>query len=117
MEEVFNAVQLCGSAVAANPQDRWVVVIGNRIIVITDDGRVFAHEITGNSIGTPFQLSGPAVAANSQDRWVVVMGIRIIVITDNGRVFAHEIQAIALELPFSYPVLRLQQIPRIDGLW
>ena len=42
--------------VAANPQDKWVLVMGSRIVVITNDGRVFAHEITGNTVGTPFQL-------------------------------------------------------------
>jgi hypothetical protein len=43
-------------AVAANPQDKWVLTMGNRILVITNDGRVFAHGITDNTIGVPFQL-------------------------------------------------------------
>lgn len=31
--------------------------MGNRVLVITNDGNVFAHDITGNTIGIPFQLS------------------------------------------------------------
>ena len=34
-----------GSGVAANPQDKWVLTMGNRILVIVNDGRVFAHDI------------------------------------------------------------------------
>jgi hypothetical protein len=29
----------------------------NLMLVITKDGNVFAHDLTGNTIGIPFQLS------------------------------------------------------------
>ena len=51
-----------------------------------DDGGVFAHEITGNTVGVPLQLSGPKVAANPQDKWVLVMGTRLLVVTQDGDV-------------------------------
>ncbi|MER7195943.1 hypothetical protein, partial [Streptomyces flaveolus] len=77
--------------VAFNPQDRFVVTMGNRIIVTTNDGGVFAHTIDGNKIGPLAKLEGPKVAFNPQDRFVVTMGNRIIVTTNDGGVFAHDI--------------------------
>jgi hypothetical protein len=86
--------------VAANPQDKRVLVMGNRIMVNTNDGGVFVHDITGNTIGAPFQLSGPPVAANPQDKWVLVMGNRILVIVNEGKVFAHDITGNTISTPF-----------------
>ncbi|MEG4148325.1 hypothetical protein, partial [Microcoleus sp. Pol12B5] len=68
--------------VAANPQDNHVLVMGNRILVITDDGSVFAHDINGSDVGKPYKLnSSTPVAANPQDKRVIVIGNRILVIT------------------------------------
>src|SRR5262249_26988682 len=67
--------------VAANPQDKWVLVKGSQIVVITEEGRVFAHEITITTVDRAIELTPPSVrvAANPQDKWVVVMGSRIMV--------------------------------------
>jgi hypothetical protein len=73
--------QLGGPAVAANPQDKWLLAMDNRLLVVTDDGRVFVHEVVENTIGVPFQLGGPAVAANPQDRWLLAMDNRLLVVT------------------------------------
>ncbi|MFH8605391.1 hypothetical protein ACH4B8_37425, partial [Streptomyces flaveolus] len=67
--------------VAFNPQDRFVVTMGNRIIVTTNDGGVFAHETNQNRVMRVAKLEGPKVAFNPQDRFVVTMGNRIIVTT------------------------------------
>ncbi len=96
---VGSAQQLGGPKVAGNPQDKWVLAMGNRILVITAFGDMFAHEINGDTIGVPVQLSGPQVAGNPQDKWVLVMGNRILVITDNGSVFAHDISSTAIGVP------------------
>ena len=45
----FRSHQL-GSGVAANPQDKWVLTMGNRILVIVNDGRVFAHDIVATKL-------------------------------------------------------------------
>jgi hypothetical protein len=90
-DTIGDPFQLQGRNVATNPQDKWVLVMGNRILVITNDGSVFVHDIPGNSIGIPFQLRGPKVAANSVDKKVLVMGDRILVITTDGNVFAHKV--------------------------
>jgi hypothetical protein len=92
--------QLIGQNVAANPQDKWVLIQNNRILVITKEGLVFAHDIIGNNIGIPFQLSGPKVAANPQDKWVLIQNNRILVITIEGLVFAHDIIGNNIGIPF-----------------
>jgi hypothetical protein len=82
--------------VAANPGDKWVLVHRDRLLVVTEDGRVFAHRVTGD-VEAAFQLGGPPnqptpiVATNPEDKWVLVVGDRILVITKNGKVFAHRI--------------------------
>ena len=87
-------------AVAAKPQDKWVLVSGNRIMVITNSGEVHVHQITDDTVGASSQLGGPAVAANPQDRRVLVMGNRILVNTNDGGVFAHDITGEAVGIPF-----------------
>lgn len=42
--------------VAARPQDKWVLTMGNRILVIVDEGQVFAHAIS-DAVGPAFRLS------------------------------------------------------------
>jgi hypothetical protein len=93
-------VELTGAEVATNAQDKWVLVMGNRILVITTDGRVFAHDIVDTNVGVPFQLGGARVAANPQDKWVLVMGNRILVITNGGGVFAHDVTGNTIGVPF-----------------
>ncbi|MFE6068752.1 hypothetical protein, partial [Streptomyces sp. NPDC056525] len=66
--------------------------MGNRIIVTTQNGGVFGHDITGNTVGPGFAFGGSKVAFNGAvDRFVVTMGNRIIVTTQNGGVFGHDI--------------------------
>lgn len=67
------------------------MTMGSRIIVIVNDGAVFAHDIIGNSVGVPVRLSGPPVASNSWDRWVLTLGSRILVVLNDGAVFAHDV--------------------------
>ena len=77
--------------VAFNPQDRFVVTMGNRIIVTTQSGATFGHDISGKNIGPAFQFTGAKVGFNPQDRFVVTIGNRIIVTTQSGATFGHDI--------------------------
>jgi hypothetical protein len=94
------AFRLGGPSVAANPQDEWVLVMGTRVLVVTQAGEVFARDITGTTIGVPFQLGGPKVAANPQDKWLLAMGARLLVITKSGDVFVHEVSDTTIGVPF-----------------
>ena len=79
--------------VAVNPLDKWVVPDPkrDRILVVTADGRVYAHGVTDH-IEAPNHLSTPApVAARPEDNWVLVVGDRLIVITKRGLVYGHPI--------------------------
>jgi parallel beta-helix repeat protein len=58
--DVGNSQQLAIPSVAAQPQDKWVLIMGNRIVVINSDGRVFTHDITGNTRGNVNQLPNPS---------------------------------------------------------
>jgi hypothetical protein len=102
---VEEARQLQGPKVAANPQDRRVLITGNRILVITDAGDVYAHRIDGDRVLDAVKLSGPKVAANPQDKWVLMYGAELVVITAAGEVFQHALrddtirEAIKLDAP------------------
>ncbi|MGW2014390.1 hypothetical protein, partial [Streptomyces sp. NPDC001927] len=98
------AFKFGGSNVAFNgPIDRFVVTMGNRIIVTTQDGGVFGHDINGNTVGPAFKFGGSNVAFNGPiDRFVVTMGNRIIVITKDGGVFGHDINGNTVGPPFAF---------------
>ena len=109
---VTPAIQLTAPVVAAQPQDKWVLTLGNRILVITSDGRVFAHDLQGNTVGNPHQLTGPIVAANPQDKYVLALGNRILVITTDGRVFVHEINGNTIGVPFQLSAPKVAANPQ-----
>lgn len=90
--------------VASNdPRDRFVVILDSkpayspRIVVITQGGEVFGHDLNEHVIGAWFKYIGPPVASNIfRDRFVVVMNKSLfsdmlIVITSDGEVFGHDI--------------------------
>jgi len=84
-----------------NPQDRFIVTIGNTLAVITNTGDVFGAPIEFSSgtfgfpsgLGPIFQLSGAKIGFNPQDRFMVTIGGNILaVITNTGDVFGAEVQ-------------------------
>ena len=77
--------------VAFNPQDRFLITIGNTLTVTTRNGDVFGLDMSGHSIGEAFKFSGSKAAFNPQDRFVVTIGNLLIVTTQNGDVFGHEV--------------------------
>lgn len=83
--------QLTGAPVATNPQDKWVLALANRLLVVTTSCSVFAHQLIGNTIQPAQQLSDPPVAANPADKWVLIADDKILVITNDGKVFAHTV--------------------------
>jgi hypothetical protein len=77
--------------IAFNPEDRFVVAIGNRIVVTTKSGGVFGHDVSGHTSGEAFQFSGARAAFNDVDRFVVVIGNTLLVTTRSGDVFGHDV--------------------------
>jgi hypothetical protein len=82
-----------GPPVAANKGvDKWVAFMGTSpryLLVFTDDGRAFCHEIAGTTVKDAFQVPGPPVAAQPVDHYLLIDGTKIYVITNDGRVFQH----------------------------
>jgi hypothetical protein len=89
--------------VAFNPQDRFLIAIGNTLIVTTQNGDVFGLDLTGQRIGEAFKFSGSKAAFNhEQDRFVVTMGNKLIVLTQNGDVFGHDVSGRDIGAPFKF---------------
>ena len=92
------AIQLSAPAVAASPQDRFVVALDSRILVVTDDRRVFAHKVVGNTVGFARQL-GTLPAAGRGERIVPYQTGRqnwLALIASDGRAGAVEVRDTSL---------------------
>ncbi len=97
------------SKIAFNPQDRFVVALGTRIAVITEDGSVFGHEMSGRHSGEAFRLTGSKAAFNrAVDRFVVTIGDRLIVTTQNGDVFGHDVSGDDVGAPIKFTGSRVR---------
>ena len=68
------AIQLSAPAVAASPQDRFVVALDSRILVVTDDRRVFAHKVVGNTVGFARQLGTSRLRAAASGSFLIRPG-------------------------------------------
>jgi len=83
--------------------DRFVVTMGNRIIVVRRDGGVFGHGVSVDLVTQAFGFSGSRVAFNGDaDRFVLTMGNRIIVIRRDGQVFGHDVTGNTIANAFGY---------------
>ncbi|MEP6729436.1 MAG: hypothetical protein ABJE10_02305, partial [bacterium] len=77
-----------------NAVDRFVTTIGNTLIVCTQNGDVFGHDIVNRDIHPGFQFAGAKAAFNAVDRFVVTIGNTLIVCTRNGDVFGHDVDVV-----------------------
>jgi hypothetical protein len=90
------------NSIAFNPQDRFVISIGNTLIVTTRPGDTFGHDITGHTADRAFQFAGAKAAFNTVDRFVTTMGNTLIVTTQNGDVFGHDISGRTIGPAFKF---------------
>jgi hypothetical protein len=88
--------------IAFNPQDRFVVSIGNTLIVTTRSGDTFGHDLSGHTADRAFQFDGAKAAFNTVDRFVTTMGSTLIVITQNGDVFGQDVSGRTIGPPFKF---------------
>ncbi len=77
--------------IAHNAADRFVVTIGNTLVVTTQNGDVFGHDVSGRTIGPAFKFGGAKAAFNPGDRFVVTIGNTLVVTTQNGDAFGHNV--------------------------
>src|SRR5436309_2993923 len=74
-----------------NPQDRFMVAIGNTLAVITQDGNVFGADVAGRNAGPVFQFGGAKIGFNPQDRFMMALGNTLVVVTQDGSVFGADV--------------------------
>jgi hypothetical protein len=88
---IFPAFPFGGAKVASNPQDRWLLALGNRLLVVTREGNVFAHDVVGRDIRPAFPFGGAKIGFNPNDRFMAVLGNRLVVTTNEGNAFATDV--------------------------
>ena len=88
--------------VAFNPQDRFLVTLGNTLMVTTQNGDVFGLDVADHRVGEAFKFAGARAAFNPQDRFVVTMGNMLIVTTQNGDVFGHDVSGRTIGPAFKF---------------
>jgi hypothetical protein len=64
-----------------------MVAMGNRFVVIRQDGLVFGADIVGRNIEPVFQFSGARIGFHPQDRFIVARGNELMAIRQDGLVF------------------------------
>ncbi len=75
-----------------NPQDRFVVTVGDRLAVITEDGGVFGAQLVGREMQDVRQfVPNDRIGYNPQDRFMVALGNTLVVITRDGSVFGADV--------------------------
>ena len=78
-----------------------MITNGNKLIIITQNGDVFGHDVSGRNIGPAFKFTGSKAAFNGPvDRFVVTNGNRLIVTTQNGDAFGHDVSGRDIGPPF-----------------
>ncbi len=96
--------------VAGRPEDNWVLVVRDRLVVITKRGLVYGHPFTGtngNTVGIATMLSDPNdpdtfVAGTTppntpSERWVFALGDNIMTVTGKGAVYSHPIAPVHID--------------------
>jgi hypothetical protein len=83
--------QFTGAPMGFNPEDRFMVALGNTLVVIRRDGLVFGADVVGRDIQPAFQFTGAPMGFNPEDRFMVAQGNRLIVIRQDGLVFGADV--------------------------
>jgi hypothetical protein len=63
--DVRPVFQFTGAKIGFNPQDRFMVALGNTLVVITQDGSVFGAEVEGRHVHPVFQINHDPVLPES----------------------------------------------------
>jgi|SRR5215831_14943186 len=120
LEPVF---EFSGAKIGYNPQDRFMVAIGNMLAAITSTGDVYGAviEVTPGLVGLPQNLgpiihfTGSKIGYNPQDRFMVAsVSNTLFVITNSGAVFgaAVDIQSHSIGPVTQYPGARIGYNPQ-----
>jgi hypothetical protein len=75
-----------------NPQDRFMTVIGNTLVVVTSTGDVFGADIVDQVIQPVFEFTGAKIGFNPQDRFLLAHGSTLLIVTSTGDVFGADVR-------------------------
>ena len=90
-ESIGPAERIQGAPVGTQGQDpRYMFRIRNRLINVTQQGEVWAHQI-GNTVMPPVRLGSVAIATPTQVRHVWNIGRTVYIVSDQGQVYSHDI--------------------------
>ena len=74
-----------------NPQDRFMMTLGNTLVVVTQDGSVFGADVVGGQLQPVFGFTGAKIGFNPQDRFMMALGNTLVVVTQDGNVFGADV--------------------------
>lgn len=57
LNELSPVTQFGGAKIGFNPQDKFMVAMGQTLVVVTNDGNVFGSDVPDNQLGPVFQIS------------------------------------------------------------
>jgi hypothetical protein len=74
-----------------NPQDRFMMTLGNTLIVVTQSGDVFGADFVGDHLQSVFEFGGARIGFNPQDHFMMALGNTLVVVTESGDVFGADV--------------------------
>jgi hypothetical protein len=72
IDTVGPGYQLNGPSLFGGPDDKYVVLANDLLMVVNTEGEVWARNISHSTVGTGHKLSGPGLFGGKDDRFVVV---------------------------------------------
>ena len=72
--------QFAGDRIGYNPQDRFMMSMGNTLVVVRQDGGVFGSDVVGRQLGDVYQFDGDRIGYNPQDRFMMSLLDNIIIL-------------------------------------
>src|SRR4051812_26921002 len=80
-----------------NPQDRFMMALGNTLVVVTDDGSVYGCDVVGTGKGrflAPVQrFDGAQIGFNPDDRFMLAVDRSLVVVTAGAAVFGADVKS------------------------
>ena len=90
-----------------NPQDRFMMTLGNTLVVVTSDGNVFGADVVGRLLQPVCQFSGARIGFNPQDRFMMTLGNTLVVVTSDGNVFGADVVGRLLQPVYQFSGARI----------
>jgi hypothetical protein len=85
-----------------NPQDRFMMTLGNTLVVVRNDGRVFGSDVVNGQAQPVFEYGGAKIGFNPQDRFMLALGNTLVVVTQDGSVFGSDVVNRQLQPVFQF---------------